>query len=315
MTATMGVTTDLVFALVPEWLLDAEVSAQAIRLYAVLSRYADQEGRSYPSRKLLADRLQVKAKDTVDRALKELTEVGAVTVRGRADEAGDQTSNEYVVHRANPAKGGRTDAATPPVEEGEGVAAQMRPPGRTGSTTGPQGSGDGGRTDAATVAAQILHEREPLEREPTERTLLLVGDAAEDTSDDEPSRPDVDRLCTQLADRIEANGSKRPTITKAWRTQCRLLLDRDQRTEDQVARAIDWCQADPFWSTNVLSMPTLRKQYDRLRLAAQRERTSPRRGDIDWDAAMARAQAREAADQVQALQAASTATVLGEVAR
>ena len=31
---------------------------------------------------------------------------------------------------------------------------------------------------------------------------------------------------------------------------------------------IDWCQADSFWKSNVLSMPTFRKQYDRLRLRA-----------------------------------------------
>lgn len=85
-------------------------------------------------------------------------------------------------------------------------------------------------------------------------------------------RPEVVALCTRLADRIEANGSKRPTITKTWLTACRLLLDRDGRTPAQVAGAIDWCQADTFWRANVLSMPTLRKQYDKLRLRALEER-------------------------------------------
>lgn len=274
------VSTDLAFALLPEWLLDLEVSAQAIRLYAVLSRYADRDGHAYPSRKLLADRLKVRDKGTVDRALKELVDVHAVTVRARLDEAGDQTSNAYTVHR------------TPPV----GVAARNQPPHRTDTATGSGESGDGGRTDPATVAAQIQHEREPLEREPLERDLLVPDAAASSTpdhatSDDtEESRPDVDRLCTLLADHVEANGSKRPTVTKAWRTAARLLLDRDGRTEDQVTRAITWSQNDDFWRSNVLSMPTLRKQYDRLRLAAQREReTGTRRGDIDWDAAKARA--------------------------
>ena len=35
---------------------------------------------------------------------------------------------------------------------------------------------------------------------------------------------------------------------------------------------IAWCQADEFWRGNILSMPTLRRQYDKLRLAALRER-------------------------------------------
>ena len=100
----------------------------------------------------------------------------------------------------------------------------------------------------------------------TPRPLRVVGD------DEKPAaRPEVAALCERLADRIEANGSKRPTITQGWLTSCRLLLDKDQRTAEQVAKAIDWCQADEFWRANVLSMPTLRKQYDRLRLAAQRE--------------------------------------------
>lgn len=90
-------------------------------------------------------------------------------------------------------------------------------------------------------------------------------------ADEKPApRPEVVALCEQLADRVEGNGSKRPRITQGWLDSCRLLLDRDARTPEQVAKAIDWCQADEFWRVNVLSMPTLRKQYDRLRLAAQR---------------------------------------------
>lgn len=83
-------------------------------------------------------------------------------------------------------------------------------------------------------------------------------------------RPEVEQLCRHLADKIEANGSKRPTITKAWRDAARLLIDKDGRTAEQVGFAIDWCQADEFWRGNILSMPTLRKQYDRLRLAWKR---------------------------------------------
>jgi len=83
-------------------------------------------------------------------------------------------------------------------------------------------------------------------------------------------REDVERVCTHLADRIEGNGSKRPTITKTWRTAARLMLDRDGRTEEQVHGAIDWCQDSDFWRSNVLSMPKLRDKYDTLRLQATR---------------------------------------------
>lgn len=95
-------------------------------------------------------------------------------------------------------------------------------------------------------------------------------------------REDVERLCAHLADRIAENGSKRPSITQKWRDAARLMLDRDGRAEQQVHAAIDWCQADEFWRTNILSMPKLREQYDRLRLqAAGRERSSPLRSTTD----------------------------------
>lgn len=71
-TPRKALTVDVAFALLPEWLLGADVSAQAIRLYAVLATYADKAGQSFPSRRTLAERLHVKSKDTVDRALKEL---------------------------------------------------------------------------------------------------------------------------------------------------------------------------------------------------------------------------------------------------
>ena len=83
-------------------------------------------------------------------------------------------------------------------------------------------------------------------------------------------REDVERLCVHLSDRIEGNGSKRPAISQNWRDAARLMLDNDQRPEQKIHDAIDWCQDDEFWRTNILSMPTLRKQYERLRLAAQR---------------------------------------------
>lgn len=82
-------------------------------------------------------------------------------------------------------------------------------------------------------------------------------------------REDVEGLCTLLADLIERNGSNRPTVTKAWRDAARLLLDRDGRPLDEARALIEWSQQDEFWRTNVLSMPTFRKQYDQLRLKRQ----------------------------------------------
>ncbi|TYK45200.1 hypothetical protein [Actinomadura decatromicini] len=95
------------------------------------------------------------------------------------------------------------------------------------------------------------------------------SEAASQRSDLNEGREDVERLCTHLADRVEQHGSKRPSITKKWRDSARLLIDSDKRSEEQIHRAIDWCQDDEFWRGNVMSMPKLREQYDKLRLQAQ----------------------------------------------
>jgi hypothetical protein len=86
------------FAIVPEWLLVADVSDRAVRLYAVLARYADQAGECWPMRRTLADRLGCSV-DSVDRAVRELKKAGAVRVEPRRTAGGDQTSNTYTVVR------------------------------------------------------------------------------------------------------------------------------------------------------------------------------------------------------------------------
>ncbi|MEU1736497.1 hypothetical protein [Streptosporangium sp. NPDC020145] len=129
---------------------------------------------------------------------------------------------------------------------------------------------------------------------PSEEVLRTSSSSATESHDGgDEVRADVERICAYLADRIEANGSKRPSVTRRWRDAARLLLDKDGRTVDQVIACIDWCQADEFWRGNVLSMPKLRERYDQLRLAARRPhpRTSLR---STTDERVAQAQALKA---------------------
>ena len=104
----------------------------------------------------------------------------------------------------------------------------------------------------------------------------------EQTSSSEPDelqlpldRPDVAQLCTHLADRVTANTGKTPTITKKWRDAARLLLDKDLAHESDplrlALRLADWATNDEFWRTNILSMPTFRDQFQKLRLKARRD--------------------------------------------
>lgn len=85
--------------------------------------------------------------------------------------------------------------------------------------------------------------------------------------------PIYEQLAQRLAMRIEANGSKPPTVTEGWITDIRLTIEKDGRTPEQVSYIIDWCQNDSFWRSNILSPSKLRTKFDQLRLNADKENT------------------------------------------
>ncbi len=81
---------------------------------------------------------------------------------------------------------------------------------------------------------------------------------------------EVIEACNLLADLIADNGSRRPKVTHKWLSDMERLNRIDERSWEQITKAIEWCQADDFWRGNIMSPAKLRKQYDQLRLAAQR---------------------------------------------
>lgn len=94
---THSIRLDRRFAIIDEWLLDLPVSDRAIRLYAILARYADNETRkAYPSRQTLAARLNCSLA-SVDRASGELVTHGAMSKRLRAN-----SSIVYTLHTIAP---------------------------------------------------------------------------------------------------------------------------------------------------------------------------------------------------------------------
>ena len=95
---------DVYFSIVPEWVIDAPISAQAVRIYAVLCRYADKDdGTCFPSITTLARRIKV-SNSTIKRGLRELKDIGAIKSQKRFDKAtGEQTSNLYTVMRSKEA--------------------------------------------------------------------------------------------------------------------------------------------------------------------------------------------------------------------
>ena len=101
----------------------------------------------------------------------------------------------------------------------------------------------------------------------------------------EDPRPDVDAVCDAMAASVQRRTGRAPRVTAAWRTQARLMIDRDGRTVDEVTRIIDWVEADDFWRANVLSLPKLRQKFDTLRLQSQRSQGRPQGGQVFYDLA------------------------------
>jgi DNA-binding MarR family transcriptional regulator len=87
------VTSESRFAVVPEFVITADITAQAVRVYAMLARRANDEGATYPSHKSLADDTRCSV-PTVKRAIRELEQIGALERLVRPAD-GRQTSNDY----------------------------------------------------------------------------------------------------------------------------------------------------------------------------------------------------------------------------
>jgi hypothetical protein len=118
-----------------------------------------------------------------------------------------------------------------------------------GLSKGSSQSGNGGSSTPSPLHATPT----PRESLPTERDSNVVA------------------LCHRLADRIEANDARsnpKPN-SDGWYRDMRLLYrDRGSATRE-IETVIDWCQADAFWQSNVLSPAKLRKQFTQLLLKAK----------------------------------------------
>lgn len=180
---------------------------------------------------------------------------------------------------AKEAAGGTDTANLRPQSDQDGTADDADgtpPPGPADS--GPREDVSAGGTDTANLpetGADLLQNGADLRC--IGSNLSGSNLSGEETScRQEPTRDDIDALCSRLCERVTTNGVK-ATITEKWRTNARLLLDRDGRELGQALRLIDWATSNSFWSANVLSMPTFRKHYDRLLLQARREHEQARR--------------------------------------
>jgi len=84
--------------------------------------------------------------------------------------------------------------------------------------------------------------------------------------------PDASRLSGMLADLILGNnalnvalaGGKRVATIARWAADIDKLNRVDGQAWGNIEAVIGWCQADSFWSSNILSGKKLREQFDQL---------------------------------------------------
>jgi hypothetical protein len=91
------------FAVVPEWPLDAEISDTAVQLCVVLLRYGQTSDACLPPRPTLSQRLPNRSIDPVDRAIKDLSRIGAVNADHRYD-GGQRLTNAHHLRTSLPVR-------------------------------------------------------------------------------------------------------------------------------------------------------------------------------------------------------------------
>ena len=228
-------------------------------LYALADAAHDDGTHAFVGQEKMARRARKNVR-TVQRKLVELEGAGIIR-RGNQGLAADiPLHRRPVVYELNIAR----TWDDPDAEWHDKMSPQ-----EANGVTKPKGWGDKTTPTGVTPVSYEPNTNQLLE--PNTKDSSLGADAPTLSSDEqELARPDVNALCTLLADQIEARGSKRPTITVDWRKQTRLLIDVDGRRPDQIRNMLGWLAAGAdedamFWQKNIRSMPKLRVQYDRLR--------------------------------------------------
>ena len=77
--------------------------------------------------------------------------------------------------------------------------------------------------------------------------------------------PDGFRLANLLFEKIKTRNPnhKKPNLQQ-WARHIDLAIRIDKRTPDELEAVINWCQADEWWHSRILSTEKLRKQFDQL---------------------------------------------------
>lgn len=254
----------------------AGVTRDARHLYDGLTVRADDEGRGTANPALLrADLLPFDDDATPDRVsawLAELELGGLVqlyVVDGRDYYALPSWPSDQRIDKPTPSRHPAPPDASPrdsseiPREESRGNAAGPREIVEEADIPQSRAETEVPREESRGIASAPPRARRGADHD-------LDQDQDQDHSSSagaaEPDRPEITSLCELLAELILANDPKAKVnpASKGWRAECRLLLDKDDRTVDEIEQVIRWTQADPFERSNVQSMEKLRKRFSPL---------------------------------------------------
>ena len=82
--------------------------------------------------------------------------------------------------------------------------------------------------------------------------------------------PTVKELTEYLYNNMSKPTRYTPAKIKKWMPDIDKMLRIDKLTPEAVKKVIDFATTDAFWSKNILSAATLRKQYDKLEIQSQK---------------------------------------------
>lgn len=271
------------WAAIPEDLLfDAAISPEAVRVYGVLLRHGTDPGSCYPSHRRIAQ-LIGKSPRSVPRWVRELEVAGWVQVVPRTASQGDPDSNGYrVFDHAQPSAGVPAGSRTPlPADQRGGYAQDSAP-----------------------------NESQVNDSQPNDLTSAPAAPPADPALFEVPTV--VDELCTELATAVgKFADAPPPAVTKRWRNDMRLLLERGPLHQQDPAPtapdAVRQCLQVVFtelaepegrggfcWAAQIRSPHALRDHWHQMRVKARQQRERLRGGRME-------ALARQAGDAPDAL--------------
>ena len=106
-----------------------------------------------------------------------------------------------------------------------------------------------------------------------------VGSDGDDSdTNSSPAHSDAaERIANHLIALMKRNfpRAKTPKNIRGWVVEADRMMRLDGRTEQEIVSVMEWALADSFWSSNILSVPKLRKKFDQLSM--QRSRKTPGR--------------------------------------